>query len=106
MNESRAAIRYAKATLDYAVEKKTADKVDADMRNVAATISENVELKQLLSSPLVKNEVKVSRSARGAVSIAVALAEDGIISREEAILRIEPRSLKELLHRQIVPEAP
>ncbi|MEO1379844.1 MAG: PEP-utilizing enzyme, partial [Pseudomonadota bacterium] len=50
--------------------------------------------------------VKVSRSARGAVSIAVALAEDGIISREEAILRIEPRSLNELLHRQIDPEAP
>ena len=58
MNESRAAIRYAKATLDYAVEKKAADKVDADMRKVAETISGNAELQQLLTSPVVKGEVK------------------------------------------------
>lgn len=58
MSNSRASIRYAKATLDYAVEKKAADKIDADMRKVAATISENGELQQLLSSPVVKNEVK------------------------------------------------
>lgn len=58
MSESRAAIRYAKATLDYAVEKKAADKVDADMRKVAETISGNAELQQLLASPVVKNEVK------------------------------------------------
>ncbi|WP_422395928.1 pyruvate, phosphate dikinase [Roseovarius rhodophyticola] len=50
--------------------------------------------------------VRVARSARAAVSIAVALAEDGIISREEALMRIEPRALNELLHRQIDPEAP
>ena len=58
MNESRAAIRYAKATLDYAVEKKAADKVDADMRTIAETISDNSELQLLLTSPVVKNEVK------------------------------------------------
>ena len=58
MSESRAAIRYAKATLDYAVEKKAADKVEADMRKVAETISGNAELQQLLASPVVKNEVK------------------------------------------------
>lgn len=58
MNESRAAIRYAKATLEYAVEKKAAEKVDTDMRNVAATISGNSELKQLLSSPIIKTDVK------------------------------------------------
>ncbi len=40
------------------------------------------------------------------VSIAVALAEDKIISREEALMRIEPRALNELLHRQVDPEAP
>ncbi|MDX5403126.1 MAG: pyruvate, phosphate dikinase [Rhodobacterales bacterium] len=50
--------------------------------------------------------VRVARTARAAVRIAVALAEDGIIPREEALLRIEPRSLNELLHRQIDPEAP
>ena len=60
MNESRAAIRYAKATLDYAVEKKAAEKVDADMRSIAETISANSELQQLLLSPIVKTEVKKS----------------------------------------------
>ncbi len=50
--------------------------------------------------------VRVARNARAAVSIAVALAEDGIITRQEALLRIEPRALNELLHRQVDPGAP
>ena len=45
--------------------------------------------------------VRVQRSGRAAVRIAVALAEDGIISREEALMRVEPRALTELLHRQV-----
>lgn len=45
--------------------------------------------------------VRVARSARAAVRIAVQLALDEIISREEALMRIEPRTLNELLHRQI-----
>ena len=58
MNEARATIRYAKATLDYALEKKSEDKVEKDMRNIAAVISENTELQNVLSSPVVKSEVK------------------------------------------------
>ena len=49
--------------------------------------------------------VRVQRSARAAVRIAVQLAKDGIIPKEEALMRIEPRALNELLHRQIDPEA-
>ncbi len=49
--------------------------------------------------------VRVGRSARAAVRIAVQLAEDKIIPREEALLRVEPRALNELLHRQVDPEA-
>ncbi len=49
--------------------------------------------------------VRVQRNARAAVQIAVDLAEDGIISREEALMRVEPRALNELLHRQIDPKA-
>ncbi|MEQ6247467.1 putative PEP-binding protein [Sulfitobacter sp. HNIBRBA3233] len=45
--------------------------------------------------------VRVSRSSRAAVRIAVTLAEDKIISREEALMRVQPRLLTELLHRQI-----
>jgi len=58
MNQNRAAIRYAKATLDFAVEKKAAEAVEKDMREIAATISENVELQNLLESPIIKFEVK------------------------------------------------
>lgn len=50
--------------------------------------------------------VRVARSARAGVRIAVNLAQDGIISHEEAIMRVEPRALNELLHRQVNPEAP
>ncbi|OAN96635.1 putative PEP-binding protein [Sulfitobacter geojensis] len=47
--------------------------------------------------------VVVARSSRASVKIAVALADEGIIPREEALMRVEPRTLTELLHRQIDP---
>ena len=49
--------------------------------------------------------VRVARNARAAIAIAVALAEDGIIPKQEALMRIEPRALNELLHRQVDPNA-
>jgi pyruvate,orthophosphate dikinase len=36
----------------------------------------------------------------------VSLAEEGIIRRDEALLRVEPRALTELLHNQVDPRAP
>ncbi len=51
----------------------------------------------------VLDAVKVQRSARAGLHIAVALAEDGIIERNEAVLRVEPRALSELLHHQVDP---
>ena len=49
--------------------------------------------------------VRVDRSPKAALQIAVDLAEDGIISRNEALMRVEPRALNELLHPQIAPRA-
>ncbi|MBK1634712.1 putative PEP-binding protein [Rhodovulum adriaticum] len=54
----------------------------------------------------VLDAVRVARSARGAVRIAVMLADEGIIPREEALLRIEPRAVSELLHSQVDPSDP
>lgn len=51
----------------------------------------------------VLDAVKVARSARAGLAVAVALAEDGVISRNEAILRVEPHALSELLHSQVDP---
>ena len=54
----------------------------------------------------VLDAIKVQRAARAAVKIAVALAEDGIITRQEAVLRVEPRALTEMLHPQVDPRGP
>ncbi len=53
----------------------------------------------------ILDAVRVQRASRASVRIAVALAEDGIIAREEAVMRVEPTALSELLHRQIAPTA-
>ncbi|WP_300056292.1 putative PEP-binding protein [uncultured Roseobacter sp.] len=49
--------------------------------------------------------VRVGRSSQAAVRIAVQLAEDRIISQAEALMRVQPRTLSELLHRQVSPGA-
>ncbi|MGB1389417.1 MAG: putative PEP-binding protein [Paracoccaceae bacterium] len=49
--------------------------------------------------------VRVQRSSAAALHIAVRLAEDRIITPQEAVVRIEPRALSELLHRQVAPDA-
>ncbi|GHG95782.1 putative PEP-binding protein [Pseudodonghicola xiamenensis] len=49
--------------------------------------------------------VRVARSPRAAVRIAVRLAEDGIIPPQEAVMRVDAHSVSELLHRQVSPTA-
>ena len=49
--------------------------------------------------------VRVPRSARAGVKIAVALARDGVIGRDEAVMRVAPEAISELLHRQVDPTA-
>ncbi|TNJ41980.1 putative PEP-binding protein [Phaeobacter sp. B1627] len=49
--------------------------------------------------------VPVARSARAALRIAVRLAQDGIISIDEAVMRVDAHSMNELLHRQVEPGA-
>jgi len=45
------------------------------------------------------------RTAKAALKVAVDLASEGLITREEAILRVEPASLDQLLHPTIDPSA-
>lgn len=45
------------------------------------------------------------RTAKAALKIAVDLAEEGAISREEAVSRIEPQALDQLLHPTLDPKA-
>jgi F-type H+-transporting ATPase subunit delta len=60
MNGSRAAIRYAKAILSFALEQQKEVEVNDDMLLVANTIQDSKELQLLLSSPVLKTELKKS----------------------------------------------
>ncbi|WP_108259762.1 hypothetical protein [Mangrovicoccus ximenensis] len=57
------------------------------------------------STLCVIDAVRVRRTARANVEIVVGLAQDRIITRDEALLRVPPRSLNELMHWQVNPEA-
>ena len=46
------------------------------------------------------------RTTHAALKVAVDMAAEGVIGRDEAILRIEPASLDQLLHPTLDPEAP
>lgn len=46
------------------------------------------------------------RTTAAAIRIAVDMVKEGLISREEAILRVPPSQLDQLLHRRIDPDAP
>jgi pyruvate,orthophosphate dikinase len=45
------------------------------------------------------------RTAQAAIKIAVDMVEEGLITKEEAVIRVEPGQLDHLLHRRIDPQA-
>ncbi|MEM3737414.1 MAG: pyruvate, phosphate dikinase [Candidatus Bathyarchaeia archaeon] len=45
------------------------------------------------------------RTAQAAVKIAIDMADEGLITKEEALLRVQPSHLEQLLHRHIDPNA-
>ena len=58
MSGSRAAIRYAKAVLSFALEQNKEVEVNNDMVLVATTINESKDLQLLLNSPILKSDLK------------------------------------------------
>ncbi|MCB2128894.1 MAG: pyruvate, phosphate dikinase [Rhodobacteraceae bacterium] len=79
-----------------------------DCRRCRAKLREEMQLEFALENGALRiiDAIRVARSARASVRVAVSLAKEGIISREDAILRVEPRAISELLHYQIDPRAP
>jgi F-type H+-transporting ATPase subunit delta len=55
---SRAAIRYAKAILEYATDANKATAVNDDMKSIGNTIDSNLELRSFLSNPTIKQDIK------------------------------------------------
>ena len=58
MKGTRAALRYAKATLNLAKEKGLAEEINSDMLLVSKTISDNHDLLNMLRSPIIKSAAK------------------------------------------------
>lgn len=53
----------------------------------------------------VLDAVRVDRTSRAGLRIAVDLAQEGVITTDEAVMRVSPQALSELLHRQVDPDA-
>ncbi|MCP4882961.1 MAG: ATP synthase F1 subunit delta [Flavobacteriales bacterium] len=60
MRGTRAALRYAKATLNLAKEKGFAKEVNDDMIFIQSTIEENSDLEIMLKSPVIKSAPKLA----------------------------------------------
>ena len=58
MASTKAAIRYARAILDIAISKNSADKVQLDMLSISETISKNLELSTFIQNPTSTVETK------------------------------------------------
>ncbi len=58
MKGTRAALRYAKATLNFAKEKDLASNINDDMSLIDKTLDENSELLIMLQSPIIKSTAK------------------------------------------------
>jgi len=54
---------------------------------------------------MILDAIPADRSGRAAVKIAVDLVEDGIKSKEDVLMRIDPRNLNEVLHPLVDPRA-
>jgi F-type H+-transporting ATPase subunit delta len=58
MSGTRAAIRYAKAILSLAVDQKSEETINNDMKLIAKTVSENADLDLALKNAITKQETK------------------------------------------------
>ncbi|MCV2864929.1 pyruvate, phosphate dikinase [Defluviimonas sp. WL0075] len=77
-------------------------------RSCRAKLREEMQIEFALENGSLKviDATRVNRSARAMVRTAVTLAQEKIISRDEAILRVPPRAISELLHYQVDPRVP
>lgn len=88
---------------------ETAPEIFADLVRFGVAARERLREEMQIEFMVTNGQIslidalRVPRSSRAGVRIAVALARDGIIPREEAVMRVEPRALTDLLHHQIDP---
>lgn len=83
----------------------------ADFRRIADTLENHYRDMQDLEFTVERGKLWMlqtragKRTARAALKIAVEMVKSHLISKEEAVLRIEPQSIEQLLHPTIDPKA-
>ncbi|MHA7872487.1 MAG: pyruvate, phosphate dikinase, partial [Hyphococcus sp.] len=104
---AREAMGETEASLEEAMPKAYAELVDVfeklenhyrDMQDIEFTIQEN-KLWMLQTR-------NGKRTAKAALKIAVDLCKEGLIEQNEAVMRVDPASLDQLLHPSLDPDAP
>jgi pyruvate, orthophosphate dikinase len=90
---------------------KTLPKAYADLTRIYNTLERHYRDMQDLEFTVEQGKLWMlqtrggKRTAKAALRIAVELAHEGLISKDEAILRVEPLTLDQLLHPTIDPRA-
>jgi len=90
---------------------KTLPKAYAELKRIYNTLERHYRDMQDLEFTVEQGKLWMlqtrsgKRTAKAALRIAVALANEGLISRNEAVLRVEPLTLDQLLHPTIDPRA-
>lgn len=88
---------------------ETASGFEASALAVAAGVirdAPSLEIGQWKGQASVLDLIPATRGRQAEIQIAVDLVGAGVLTRDEALLRIEPRSLSEHIHPQIVPDHP
>ena len=103
-----AGIRTPKSIADL---KKEIPKVYEQLENVFKTLEKHYRDMQDMEFTVEKGKLYMlqtrtgKRTAAAAVKIAVDMVNEGLITKEEAILRVNPNDLDQLLHRRLDPNA-
>ena len=85
-------------------------KLYKELEDIAEIVEEHYKDMQDMEFTIEKEKLWIlqtrtgKRTARSAIKIAVDMAEEGLIDKETAILRITPNNVDQLLHPQFDPE--
>jgi len=83
----------------------------AQLMQVQATLEKHYRDMQDIEFTIEKNKLYMlqtrngKRTAKAAVKVAVDMVEEGLITKKEAVLRVEPAQLDQLLHPSLDPDA-
>ena len=89
------------------IDPETRAAIDNAMTRIRRAFEDAVQIRVAVAGKIfwILDVRPAERTATAAIRIAVDLAQDGVISRESALLRIEPDVLGRILHPQVKPSS-